>query len=176
MKKSSRSFEIALSATAAAVGAVFLMLGSLSPGLLAAGYLIAAFALMLPLTKGFVFGSALAYLAAGLLSVFVSLWKIVPYAVFFGLHPIVNYLQKKYVKRTPLKAVCLLGKTIWFDFSMWLSFFVLTRMAGMVFPAYVETYFYLILFLGGSIFFWVYDLLMFYCQKSADLFVRRIRR
>lgn len=176
MKRQSRSFEIALSATAAAVGTVFLMLGALSPFLLAAGYLVASFALMLPLTKDFLWGSALAYLAAGLLSLFVSLWKIVPYAVFFGLHPIVNYLQRKYVKKPPFKILCLIIKAIWFDFAMWLSFYVLTAMAGMVFPDYVERFFYLILFFGGTVFFIGYDYMIFTCQRSADMAVRRIRR
>jgi len=99
MKKKSRSFEIALSAMACAVAATFLMLGSLNPYLLATGYLIGAFALMVPLSKGFIWGSALAFVAASLLSLPLSLWKIVPFAVFFGLHPIVNYLQRKYVHK-----------------------------------------------------------------------------
>ena len=53
---------------------------------------------------------------------------------------------------------------------------VLTRMAGMVFPEYIETYFFYILFLGGTLFFFVYDFLIFACQKSVDVIVYRIRK
>ena len=176
MKKPTKSFEIALSAIAAAFAAGFLMLGTLNPFLLAAGYLVATFALMVPLAKDFVWGSALAYLAAGLIALPLGLWKIVPYAVFFGLHPIVNYLQKKYVKRTPFKVLCLIAKAVWFDLAMWLSFFVLTSMAGMEFPAYIARYLYYIIFIGGTLFFIAYDIMIFFCQRSADIAVRRIRR
>lgn len=176
MKKPSKSFEIALSAIACAFAAAFLMLGSLNPYVLAAGYLIATFALMVPLSKSFVWGAALAYLAAGLIALPLCLWKIIPYAVFFGLHPIVNYLQKTYVHKPPLKLLCLLLKIVWFDFSMWLSYYVLTAMAGFVFAEWIEQLFFYVIFIGGTVFFVVYDLMIFYCQKSADLAIRRIRR
>ncbi len=176
MKKPSKSFEIALSAIACAFAAAFLMLGTLNPFLLATGYLVAAFALMVPLAEGFLWGASLCYLAAGLLALPVGLWKIVPYAVFFGLHPIVNYLQRKYVKKPLFKVFCMLIKAAWFDLAMWLSFFVLTTMAGMPFPETVTKYLYLVLFLGGTVFFAVYDVMIFYCQRSADLAIRRIRR
>ena len=176
MKKPSKSFEIALSAIASAVAAAFLMLGTLTPFLLAAGYLVAAFALMVPLSKNFVWGAALGYLAAGLLALPLGLWKIIPYAVFFGLHPIVNYLQKRYIKRMPLHIVCEAAKAVWFDLAMWLSYFILTRMAGMIFPEYIENYVYLVIFIGGTLFFAAYDFMIFQCQKSADIAIRRIRR
>lgn len=176
MKRSSKSFEIALSAIACAVITVFLMLGCLTPGLLATGYLVASFALMVPLSKKFVWGSALCYLAAGLLALPVCLWKVVPYFVFFGLHPIVNYLQTRYVRRKVTKVILTAVKAVWFDFAMWLSFYVLSALAGMVFPEYIEQYFYYILFLGGTLFFIVYDFLMFRCQKTADQLIVRIRR
>ncbi len=176
MKKPSKSFEIALSAIACAFAAAFLMLGTLNPFLLAAGYLVAAFALMVPLAKNFVWGASLCYLAAGLIALPLALWKIIPYFVFFGLHPIVNYLQKRYVHKTPLKILCLIGKTVWFDFAMWLSYYVLTSMAGLVFADWINEFFYYVIFIGGSICFVFYDLAIFYCQRSADIAIRRIRR
>lgn len=176
MKRPSKSFEIALSAIAAAIGAGALMLGSVSPFLLAAGYLIASFSIMLPLTKHFLWGAVLCFLAEGLLAVFVNPVKVIPFAVFFGLHPIVNELERRFVKRVPLRIVCFAAKAVWFDFAMWLSYFVLKTLAFMVFPAYVEKFFFLILFLGGTLFFAAYDKMIFLCQKSADLAVRRIRR
>ena len=176
MKKPSKSFEIALSAIACAFAAMFLMLGSVSPFLLAAGYVVGAFAIMVPLSKDFVWGASLSYLAAGLIAVWLSPPRILAYALFFGLHPIVNYLQRKYIKKLPFHAAIELIKAVWFDLAMWLSYYVLTRAAGMVFPEYIEKYFYLVIFLGGTLFFFVYDFMIFQCQKSADIAIRRIRR
>ena len=176
MRKAHKAFEIALSAIACAAAAGFLMLGSVSPFLLATGYLVAAFAVMVPLSKDFWWGSALCFLAAGLLALPVSLWKVVPYFAFFGLHPIVNRIQMRFVQKKPLFLLCEVAKAVWFDLAMWLSWIVLTRMAGMVFPEYIETYFFYILFLGGTLFFFVYDVLLFACQKSVDTVVARIRK
>ena len=176
MRKAHKAFEIALSAIACAAAAGFLMLGSVSPFLLATGYLVAAFAVMVPLAKDFWWGSALCFLAAGLLALPVSLWKVVPYFAFFGLHPVVNRIQIRFVRKKPLFLLCEVAKAVWFDLAMWLSWIVLTRMAGMVFPEYIETYFFYILFLGGTLFFFVYDVLMFACQKSVDTVVARIRK
>lgn len=176
--KKSRSFEIALSAIACAVAAAFLMLGSLNPFLLATGYLIGTFALMVPLSKGFVWGNVLAFIGASLLALPLSLWKIVPFAVFFGLHPLVNYLQKKYVKKNRIKGICLLLKAVWFDLAMLLSWYVLTGMAGMeeVFSEWIGEYLYYVIFIGGTLFFCAYDYMIFLCQKSVDRAIYRIRR
>lgn len=176
MKKPLKSFEIALSAIACAVAAGFLMLGTLHPFLLATGYLVAAFAIMVPLAKNYYFGAVLCFIGAGLIALPMGLWKIVPYAVFFGLHPIVNRLQGNYVKKMPLKILCEAAKTIWFVLSMWLSYEVLTTMSGMVFSEYIEKYFFLILLVGGTIFFLAYDFMMYYCQRSAEIAIRRIRK
>ena len=175
-KRKSRPSEIALSAMACAVAAAFLMLGSLHPLLLATGYLVGTFALMVPLSKGFVWGDALAFAAAAVIALPLSLWKIVPFVVFFGLHPIVNYLQKKYVKKTPLKALCLAGKALWFDGAMLLSYYVLTNLAGMaeVFNDWIGEYLYLAIFVGGTVFFVVYDVMIFLCQRSCDRIVERV--
>ena len=68
MKKNKRSFEIALSAIACAVASVSLTVGSYVDVLLASGYLVAVFALMVPLSQEFIWGDALAFLGAGLLA------------------------------------------------------------------------------------------------------------
>ena len=135
------------------------MLGSLNPYLLATGYLVGAFALMVPLSKGFIWGSALAFVAASLLSLPLSLWKIVPFAVFFGLHPIVNYLQRKYVHKKFFIGICEAAKAVWFDCAMLLSWFVLTNMAGVggggFFLVWGE-FFFFFFFFGGAVFFFFF--------------------
>ena len=56
MKGKIPAFEIALSAIACAFATIFLSLGVLNNFLLATGYIVGCFALMLPLAKGFVWG------------------------------------------------------------------------------------------------------------------------
>lgn len=180
MKRPSKSFEIALSAIACAVAAVLLTLAFYVNFLLGLAYILSVFALMVPLAKDFLWGSVLAFLGSVLLATlftgFAGFWITVPYLAFFGLHPIANYLQKKYVTKTPIKVVCLLAKTAWFDGVCLLSYFVLTKLAGIVFPAFISEYVYLVIFLAGTVLFIVYDVMIFLCQRSINRIVKRIGR
>ena len=183
MKRPSKSFEIALSAIACAVAAVALTLGSYVDFLLAAGYLVAVYALMVPLAKHFVWGNVMAFLAAVLLAFLFcgfAIFQLLPFAAFFGLHPLVNYLQKRYVKKKWLHGVVFLGKAVWFDLSMWLMWaVVLVPIFGVesaTWYPYITQYFFVVLFLGGTVFFAAYDYMIFLCQRSVDIAVARIRR
>lgn len=182
MKRSSKSFEIALSAISCAVAAGSLTLGCYVDVFLGAGYIIAVFALMIPLSKEFIWGDALAYLGAVLLSFLFygfSVIRLLPFIAFFGLHPLANFLQKKYVKRNALHVLCFLVKAVWFDLAMWLTWSIFVPIFGLSeatwYPV-VEQYFFLVLFLGGTLFFLVYDYMIFLCQRSANNLVKRIRR
>lgn len=183
MKKPSKSFEIALSAIACAVAAVALTLGSYVDVLLATGYLFALFALMVPLSKDFIWGDVLAYIGAALLAFLFcgfSVYKLLPFIAFFGLHPLANFLQKKYVKRAWVHALVFLLKAAWFDLAMWLSWeLVLVQVFGldtMSWYPWVQQYFFYVLFIGGTLFFAAYDYLIFLCQRSVNALVRRIGR
>ena len=113
MRRPSKSFEIALSAIACAVAAMALTLGSYVDFLLAAGYLVAVYALMVPLAKHFIWGNVLAFLAAVLLAFLFcgfAIFQLLPFAAFFGLHPLVNYLQRRYVKKKWLHGVMFFGQ------------------------------------------------------------------
>lgn len=184
MKKQSRSFEIALSATACAVAALALTLGSYVRFLLAAGYLIAVFALMVPLSKEQLLGFGLAWAGALILAFLftgfvLGVMQLLPFAAFFGLHPLVNYLQKKYVKKPLLHGAVFLVKAAWFDLSLWLAWVVLEEFLGfseMTWYPFVSQHFFLILFVGGTVVFAVYDYMIFLCQRAADGAIRRIGR
>ena len=98
MKKIS-SYEIALSAVSCAIAAIALTVGTLYPPLLFTGYLLACFALMIPLSKNCYWGDVLAFIGAGLLALMFNGFNIfdtLPFLVFFGLHPLVNALQLKF--------------------------------------------------------------------------------
>ena len=184
MKRPSRSFEIALSAIACAIAVLGLTLGAYINFLLAAGFLIAVYALMVPLAKDFVWGYALAFAATVLLSFLftgfvIGVMRLVPFAAFFGLHPLVNYLQKKYIKKDWLHFVVFLVKAVWFDLVMWLAWTIYVPLFGLEelswYP-YIADNLYLILFLGGTVFFAIYDFAIFLCQRSVNAAVRRIRK
>ncbi len=183
MKRQPRAFIIALSGISAAVAAGALTLGSYVPVLLAAGYVIAVLALMMPLAKDVWWGSALTFCAALLLAFLFcgfSFINLIPFAAFFGLHPIANYLQKRYAKHPALFAVCEAVKAVWFDLVMWLSFdLVFVPLFGLenaFWYSFVRQYFFLVLFFGGTVFFLVYDAVIFYAQRAVNALLRRIRR
>ncbi len=183
MKKSSKSYQIALAAISCAFAAGALTLGSYVDVLLGAAYVVALIALMVPLAENFVWGDALCYLATLFLTFLFcgfSFLYLVPFAVFFGLHPLANYLQKRFVKKKPLFFVIEAVKAAWFDLSMWLSFrLVFVPVFGLTeafwYP-FAEKYFFLVLFLGGTVFFALYDALVFYAQRCVNAVLRRIRK
>ena len=182
MKRPSKSFEIALSAIACAVAALALTLGSYVDVMLAAGYIIAVYALMVPLSKEFVWGNALAFVGAALLAFLFcgfAFIRLVPFVMFLGLHPLINFLQKKYVKKLPLHFLAYLGKALWFDGMLLFCWFILAPIFGVAeqswYP-FIQQYLYYLVFIGGTVIFAAYDYLIFLCQRSVNAAVRRIRR
>ena len=174
MKRSSKSFEIALSAISCAVATVFLVLGSFSPFLLATGYIVGCFALMVPLSKEFIWGNVLAFIGASILSFLLgcfNYWRLLPFVVFFGLHPLANFLQTKFRWNM---IVCFIVKAAWFDCAMYLCWRFTFEMNVAV--DWINQYIYYVIFIGGTLFFAVYDRMIFLCQKSVNAAVKRIRR
>ena len=183
MKRPSKSFEIVLAAIACAVASGALTLGCYVNFLYAAGIILAVFAIMVPLSKNFIWGAALAFLGSVLLTFLFygfSIFKLIPYILFFGLHPIANYLQLKYVKRKWIHAPVLIAKAVWFILSMWLSFELIAVQFFAVdqttWYEWVMQYFHYVLWFGGAAIFVAYDIMMFLCQKSVDTLIKRIRR
>lgn len=184
MKKPTKSFEIALSAISCAVAAVSLTVGCYVDFLLAAGYIVAVFALMIPLSKGFWWGSALAAVGAVLLAFFFcgfSILYLLPFLMFFGLHPIVNFFQKKFgKKRIWVHCLFFLIKAVWFELVMWFAWrFILVELFALneaTWYEFVTKYFFALLFGAGTVFFAAYDFAIFLCQRSADIMIQRIRR
>lgn len=183
MKKPTKSFEIALSAIACAVAALSLTLASYVDFMLPTGYIFAVFALMVPLAKDFIWGDVLALIGAVLLASLFSLFGLftvlLPFLIFFGWHPLINYLQLRFTKHKLLHGLWFLGKAAWFDGALLLIWFTLGKLLGMTeatwYP-FVSRYLYLIVFVGGTAVFAAYDFLIFLCQRSVNRGVARIRR
>lgn len=179
----SRSFEIALSAISAAVAVGFLSLGILSGYLTGVGYLIGILALMVPLSKQFIRGDFLAYVATCILTVIMGaaaqFWDLVPFIMFFGLHPLANCLQIKYnVNKWLAYAI----KAVWFDCTLLVGYFLVFGgvLGGAFLPEQIykiiNDYIYLIIFVGGTLIFFIYDNLIFRLQIMINSLVRRIRK
>ncbi len=181
--KYSRSFEIALSAISCAVAVVLLLVGFWSNILLASGYLFAMVALMVPLSKQFYRGGALAYLGTVILAIVMGaaarFWDLAPFIMFFGLHPLVNSLQLKFNIN---KWIALAVKTVWFDFTLWVAYILVFggvlggADADNAFFEFVNRYIYWFIFVGGTLIFFPYDYLVFKMQITVNKLVYRIRK
>lgn len=182
-RRYSRSFEIALSAISCAVAVIFLLLGLWFPFMLGTGYLVAMVALMVPLSKQFIWGDALAYLGTVILALVLgavrNFWNIVPFIMFFGLHPLLNCLQIKFKIN---RWIALAIKTIWFDFTLWVAYILVFNgvLGGEnsqnAVLEFINNYIYYFIFIGGTIVFFPYDYLIFKIQQGVNMLVFRIRK
>lgn len=189
-KKNNNSFQIALSGIACALCVIFLSLGILSGWLLATGYCVGVLSLMLPLSKKFYRGSFLAYVGAVILSlifgVAAKFWDIIPFIAFFGLHPIVNALQKDFAQKRNKKwlwwIIGFIVKAVWFDATLILGYYLVYDgvLGGSIFSQsvydIVNQYIILFAFTLGSVVFAVYDFLVFKCQTAVNYFVYKVKR
>lgn len=179
-RRYSHSFEIALSAISCAVAVVCLLVGFWSDILLASGYLFAMLALMVPLSKRFFWGDFLAYFGTVILAIVMGaaarFWDLVPFIMFFGLHPLVNCLQVRFKIN---KWLALAVKAVWFDFTLWVAYLLI--FGGVIggdnaVYEFINTYIYLFIFLGGTLIFFPYDYLMYKMQYAVDVLVYRIKK
>lgn len=183
-RKYSRSFELALSAISCAIAVIFLLLGFWSNFLLATGYLIGVIALMIPLSKQFYRGDFLAYVGTCILTIILGaaakFWDLVPFIMFFGLHPLVNALQVRFnINRWIAFAV----KAVWFDCTLIAAYFLIFggNLYGTLLPQAVydflnKGYIYLFIFTLGTALFFLYDYFIFKCQILVNRLVYRIRK
>jgi hypothetical protein len=93
--------EVALAGVATAIATIFLAVGNFTSILLFIGYLVASFALYLPLAKGSYRGYAMAYVSTVLLTLLLIgtagyIVDLLPFIVFFGLHPLLNELELRF--------------------------------------------------------------------------------
>lgn len=171
MKKIS-SYEIALSALATAIATIFLTVGVYSEILLFTGYLLSCVALMLPLAKNSYRGFILSYIATCLLSLLFNagrFFDLLPFIMFFGLHPLVNELQLK-IKIN--RWVACVIKALWFDGTMYIIWRFVFAMTTTI--ALVDAYIIPVLLIGGTLFFVLYDYLAYQWRIAVNRLVARI--
>ncbi len=167
MKRRVTAYEIALSAVAAALGTIFLSIGTLSSVLLFTGYLLASLCLCLPLLRHSYAGYAFAYVACCLITLlfggFAFFFRLLPFIAFFGLHPLFNEWQL--VKKIN-RYVAFVVKALWFDGALVLTWWLLfNKTLGI---AFLDKYFVLLAFTVGTALFFLYDWMHFECRKQMD--------
>ena len=182
-KKYSPSFVIALSGISCAVAVVALSLGIASDVLVATGYIIAQIALMAPLAKQFYLGDFLAYLGTVLLAVVfgatIKFWDLVPFVMFFGLHPLFNAFQVKYRVN---KWIALAVKIVWFDVTLYVMYLLVfggvlgAGQSDSAFFDFVNKYIWLFIVVFGSLLLWVYDYVMMKAQHWINVLVYKIKK
>ncbi len=173
MKKIS-AHEIALSALATALATVFMTVGVYSSVLLFTGYLFACIALMLPLAKKSWWGYALAYVATCILSLIFNaarFFDVLPFMMFFGLHPLVNELQLK--TRINTWVACF-AKALWFDGTMYVVWRFVFEMTTTI--ALVDQFIIPIILIGGTAFFVLYDYVTYKWRIVINRLVERITK
>ena len=168
------AYEIALSALSCAIATLMLLIGTYSAVLLFTGYLLACIALMMPLSKQSYVGYALAYIATCLLSLMFGLahfFDLLPFILFFGLHPLVNELQLK----TKINRWIACGlKALWFDGTMYLIWRFVFGMTTTI--PIIDQYILPFLLIFGTAFFVFYDYMMYKWRAVINALVGRITK
>lgn len=175
MKKEKKSFEIALSAISCAIATIFLVIGTINNYFLTTGYIIGCLAMTIPLSRGFWAGDILAYIASVLLTLLLGgaafFWRLLPFIAFFGLYPLVNYVQSKFKLNNPIAFV---AKALWFDgmlFFVWKFIFDMTSRFELL-----DEYIVPVVLIGGTIAFVVYDYMIVRCQLSVNRLIDKIKK
>lgn len=160
------TYEIALSAVACAAATLALTFGALYSPMRFTGYLVGCLAVMLPLSCSYYGGAALCYIGSSLLALMFSGFRfieIMPFALFFGLHPIVNALQKKFRVNKYLSYAI---KAAWFDVAAYLTWKLVFSMNTAL--PFLDKYIVPIILVGGTLFFIAYDILIFRTQAAVN--------
>lgn len=163
---------VALSAITTALGVGFLVLSVYIETLDLSCLFMASLVMMLPLAKGSVKGALLTFLATAILALalgFARFSVAILYALFFGIHPILSFLQFRggknrfyfYVIKT---ALFLAAAYLMFYLF---NFFVIDNETITKFLPYV-------IFLAGTPLFIAYDFIMIRFQKYTNQIIKRI--
>ena len=166
------AYEVALSALACALATIVLTVGLYTEILLFTGYMLASVFLLLPLAKKSYLGYVLAYIATCVLAVIFGssrFWDLLPFILFFGLHPIANELQLK----SKLPRWLGIGiKAVWFDGTLLLVWRFVMDMTTSI--SIVDKYILPFILVFGSLFFVFYDFVFYRWRYTVNTLISRI--
>ena len=171
---------IALSAVTTALATVFLVIGNWFPTFSLSGAFMASVVMMMPLAKKTYKGAILSYLATilltGVFSGFFTRWDaLFPFALFSGLHPIVNYFffERSFSNKIAAKILFIIVKDIWFVGVLIATHFLFEVYTGEV--EFIRKYIVPILLIGGALIFPFYDYIMTRFQQMINVIIIRFK-
>ena len=163
---------IAISAISSALSIILLTLGHYVSILDLSCLMFASIVIMLPLYKKSIKGAIFSFFSTLILTCFLTGFKlniIIPYALFFGLHPIFNEIQ---INKNFNKWICFIIKLIWFILSLFVMYFTTNMFVDINEKA--EKYFYIAIPIVGILFFILYDILFLRLRKRLDILLKNI--
>ncbi|MBE5743673.1 MAG: hypothetical protein E7358_03035 [Clostridiales bacterium] len=163
---------IALSAVSTALGVIFLVIGAYFQTFDLSALFMSSIAMMLPLSKNSIKGAVFTYFATSLLSFCFALSRFyVPllYVLFFGIHPIINYIQLNSKKKLWFLYVV---KCIWFIGVVFLMYYALTMFVVEI--ESIKKFIPIILVVAGAVFYVAYDFIMIRFQKMSFNLIKRL--
>ena len=137
----------------------------------------AEIAMMIPLSKNYLTGGFLACLASSLIALLLTggdFILIMPFIVFFGLHPLANKLSEKYNIN---KALSFIVKMLWFIGAVFLIFFFAELFIAdkNKLTMLVNKYYYILLPLIGAAFFVIYEWFIRRAQRIVGYYIDKLR-
>lgn len=162
---------IALSSVATALCVILLSIGAYVEMFDLSCLFLASVVIMIPLSKKYYLGAFLTCVASSLLALLLTgarFQVVIPFAMFFGLHPIANQLQQKYNVN---KILALIVKTAWFIGTLYVMYFITTMFV--VENEIIAKYIHFVLIIGGGVGFFIYDYVMFCFQKTLDIIITK---
>ena len=164
---------IALSGLSSAFALIFIIIGGYFPTFDISCLFMASLMIMIPLAKSTLKGAFLCYISVLLLSLIFTFGHFevsIMYGLFFGLHPIINYLQVHKIKKVWLITII---KTVWFLIVAFLMFYLLKMFV--VENELINKFLPLVILVGGTGFFIVYDYVMLRFQKNLNVIIKRLK-
>lgn len=171
-----KSKTIALCAVSTAFALIFLTVGAYIPDLDLSCIFMASLCMMIPLSKKSIKGAFMTYIATVLLSFLltgVRLQVIIPFALFFGLHPVINSILTAKVKSKLISFILFLVKAVWFIITLYITYYFTQMFVGL--NEKIEKYIEIIIPIAGLLFFIVYDFIMLRFQRTVDLLIQRLK-
>lgn len=100
---------------------------------------------------------------------FAFFFRLLPFILFFGLHPLFNEIQ---LTKKWNKYICFFVKAVWFDGALILTWWLLfNRTLGV---AFIDAYFIPLAFVVGTVLFFLYDWMHFECRKQMEKVLLKI--
>ncbi|MBO5713087.1 MAG: hypothetical protein J6R88_02640 [Clostridia bacterium] len=166
---------ISLSAITCALSVILLSVGAYIDVLDLSCLFTSSLVIMLPLAKKSLKTAIFSYVCTVILTLLITMGTgkfavVILYTVFFGVHPIVNYLEKD--KNWNVYVLSAL-KCLWFIGALFLSYYAFTLFTDL--PSYIEDIIVFVIIFGGGVAFFIYDYLIKRFQTLTNVLIKRLK-